>query len=161
MPRTSCSKYETEIVTSSNPAMTNMETDSRTSRRLATIPQRDTSIERHVRRELFAMGLRFRTSNGDLPGSPDVANRRHRWAIFVHGCYWHHHDGCKRATIPTRNRNFWIEKFKGNRDRDQRAVAQLQELGYSCIVIWECEIKDRPAVARKKLVDLANHAYSK
>ena len=69
----------------------------------------------------------------------DVANRRRRWAIFVHGCFWHHHEGCKRATVPKRNRAFWLEKFTANRQRDRRCENALKESGFRVLTIWECQ----------------------
>ena len=113
--------------------------DPETSARLALIPQRRTKPELLVRRELHRCGKRFRVHNRDLPGSPDVANRRRRWAIFVHGCFWHHHEGCKRATVPKRNRAFWLEKFTANRERDRRCEDALKEAGFRVVTIWECQ----------------------
>lgn len=95
-----------------------------------------------MRRALHRLGHRFRLDNRDLPGSPDIANRKRRWAVFVHGCYWHAHEGCPRHTIPKRNREFWQEKFRTNRERDERAVAQLEARGYEVVTIWECQLED-------------------
>ena len=95
-----------------------------------------------VRRALHRQGRRFRVHNRDLAGSPDIANRRKRFAIFVHGCFWHQHPGCKRATVPKRNRAFWLAKFAANRARDQRAEAALQAAGFRVLTIWECEAED-------------------
>ena len=120
--------------------MAHLEVDRSTSLRLAKIPQRDTSIEMSVRRFFHSHGLRYRIDNRDLPGSPDIANRSQRWAVFVHGCYWHHHDGCSRATLPKRNRAFWMEKFAANKVRDARALAMLEKLRFSTFVVWECEV---------------------
>jgi DNA mismatch endonuclease, patch repair protein len=118
-----------------------LEVDEATSKRLGRIRQRDTTPEQVVRKLLAASGLRFRKENRDLPGSPDVANRRARWAIFVHGCFWHAHRGCPRATVPKRNKAFWEAKFAANRARDARAARALRRLGYSVIVVWECETR--------------------
>lgn len=126
--------------------------DAATSVRLGKIRQRDTSAERAVRRILFAAGLRYRIWNRDLPGSPDVANRRARWAVFVHGCFWHHHEKCAKATIPRNNRAFWIEKFAANAARDARVIAELRRLGYACAVVWECEITRDPKGVRRLLL---------
>jgi DNA mismatch endonuclease (patch repair protein) len=115
-------------------------TDAATSQRLSRIRQHGTEPELVVRRVLTKMGVRYRTKNRDLPGSPDLANRRRRWAIFVHGCYWHHHESCRRATIPKNNRDFWIEKFMANRRRDEQAVLALQDRGFRVLVLWECQI---------------------
>jgi len=125
-------------------------TDPATSARLARIRQRDTTPELAVRLAARSLGHHFRIHNRDLPGSPDVANRTRRWAIFVHGCFWHRHDGCPRTTTPKRNRAFWVEKFEANQARDRRARAALRRLGYRTVVVWECE-SERPARLRSKL----------
>lgn len=116
--------------------------DPETAARLARIPQARTKPELIVRRELHRLGKRFRVHNRDLPGNPDIANRSKRWAIFVHGCFWHHHPGCKRATIPKRNREFWLSKFAANRERDRRSEKALEQRGFQVITIWECETED-------------------
>ncbi len=116
-------------------------TDRSTSIRLSRIRQSSTSAELLVRQVVSATGHRFRTHNRDLPGSPDLANRARGWAIFVHGCFWHHHVGCVRGTIPTRNRRFWLGKFAANRARDRRSVQDLRRTGFRILVIWECEIR--------------------
>ena len=131
-----------------------LDVDVETSARLARIPQRNTSIERSVRRYLYQQGLRFRISNRDLPGSPDIANRSRRWSVFVHGCFWHHHEGCNRATIPKRNREFWREKFEANRLRDKEAIQQLRRLGFLCVIVWECEVKNKPKGLKNKLAPI-------
>ena len=114
-------------------------TDAATSRRMADVRQKDTTPELAVRQALTMLGLRYRVRNRDLPGSPDIANRSRRWAVFVHGCFWHRHPGCVRTTTPKRNRVFWIRKFEANVARDARAVAELQKRGFRVITIWECE----------------------
>jgi len=110
--------------------------------RLSRQRQEDTRPERLVRRLLAGLGHRFRLHNRDLPGSPDCANRTRRWVVFVHGCYWHHHPGCPRATVPKRNRAWWKEKFRDNRRRDARVAAALATDGYRVVTIWECECED-------------------
>ncbi len=120
-----------------------------TSARLARVRQHDTSVERVVRRVLHGLGLAFRTVNTELPGSPDIVNRSRRWAIYVHGCFWHAHGGCVRATVPKRNRRFWLEKLATNRARDRRKRRQLQALGYKALVVWQCETDDLVKLARR------------
>lgn len=120
------------------------------------IRQRDTEPEQVVRRTLTANGHAFRTRNRDLPGSPDVANRRCRWAVFVHGCFWHAHRGCAKATVPTRNREFWTAKFAANVARDAAAVEALEQRGFVVIVIWECETRDPAALSAKLDAALAS-----
>lgn len=122
--------------------------DPETSARLARIRQARTKPEILVRRELHRSGIRYRVRNRDLPGNPDIANRKRRWAIFVHGCFWHHHEGCKRATIPKRNREFWLSKFSTNRQRDQRAASALVERGFHVITLWECEAENPNTLRR-------------
>lgn len=114
-------------------------TDTATSRRMAGIRQRDTKPELQVRAALRALGMRYRVNNRDLPGAPDIANRRHHWAIYVHGCFWHRHGGCKRTTSPKRNAAFWAAKFDANIARDQRAAEALKAMGFTVAVVWECE----------------------
>jgi DNA mismatch endonuclease (patch repair protein) len=104
--------------------------------------QRDTQAEIIVRQLLHRLGYRFRTRNRDLPGSPDAANRSRRWAVFVHGCYWHAHKGCPCHTLPKRNRDFWQKKFAANRDRDARVARELIALGYTVVTVWECETSE-------------------
>lgn len=116
-------------------------TDAKTSARLGRIRQSDTDPELVVRRILHGLGARFRTRARDLPGSPDISNRTRRWAIFVHGCFWHRHAGCHRATTPKRNAAFWADKFSANVARDARAVAALRRQGYAVLVVWECSAR--------------------
>ncbi|MCC7410015.1 MAG: DNA mismatch endonuclease Vsr [Gammaproteobacteria bacterium] len=110
-----------------------------TSVRMSRVRQRATGPECVVRRILSELGHHYRTCNRDLPGSPDLANRRRRWAIFVHGCFWHAHPECNRATVPKSNRSFWLAKFKRNRERDRSAARELRRSGYRVITIWECQ----------------------
>lgn len=129
-------------------------TDRRTSLRLGRQPQSNTRPEWHVRTLVHSLGHRYRLRNRDLPGSPDLANRGRRWAIFVHGCFWHSHPGCPRATLPKNNRALWEEKFASNRRRDERACGDLVRAGYRVIVIWECELKKPQEVLRRLVADL-------
>ena len=114
-------------------------TDAATSARLAKVRQRDTAPELLVRRALTAIGMRYTTHNRDLPGTPDLANRSRRWALFVHGCYWHRHKGCRLATVPKTNTAFWLTKFEQNVGRDAAVEAELRRLGYVVQIIWQCE----------------------
>lgn len=109
----------------------------------------DTKPELVVRTIVHQLGRRFSLRTADLPGSPDLANRRRRWAIFVHGCFWHQHPGCRHATMPKANREFWTSKFAANQERDARVEAELRALGYNVIVVWECETRQRDALAQR------------
>ncbi len=122
--------------------------DEDTSVRMAGIRRKDTKPELVVRRILHRLGHRYRVNNRDLPGSPDIANRVRRWAVFVHGCYWHRHPGCSRSTTPKRNAAFWLAKFEANVARDARTQHALVELGYHVVTVWECETEDEAGLAR-------------
>jgi DNA mismatch endonuclease (patch repair protein) len=123
--------------------------DARTSARLSRQKQRDTGPELAVRRMVHRLGRRFRVDNRDLPGSPDLANRARKWALFVHGCFWHAHSGCARATLPKSNRGYWISKFEANKERDDRKVAELRARGFYVVVVWECELKHDEALCER------------
>ena len=110
-----------------------------TSARMAGIRQKETKIETAVAMVLRDLGLHYRKNVKRLPGSPDFANRSARWAIFVNGCFWHHHAGCRKATVPKTNTSFWIHKFRDNRRRDARAIRSLRKDGYLVVTIWECQ----------------------
>lgn len=102
--------------------------------------QAGTRAELNVGVILRRLGMHYRKNVRALPGSPDFANARGKWAIFVNGCYWHHHRGCKRATIPKANRQFWLDKFHANRTRDARAIRLLRSIGFKVVILWECEV---------------------
>jgi DNA mismatch endonuclease (patch repair protein) len=114
----------------------------RRSAMMASIGSKDTQPELEVRRVAHALGYRFRLHRRDLPGTPDLLFPRLRKAIFVHGCYWHRHEDCRFAYNPKSNTQFWSKKFERNQDRDRRALAQLIELGWDPLVIWECETRN-------------------
>jgi len=118
------------------------------------IAGRDTKPEKRVRSLLHALGYRFRLHRRDLPGRPDVVLPRFKTVVFVHGCFWHGHPGCRRATIPATNREFWATKIAGNRARDERVIAELQRLGWTVLVIWQCELKDLSVVVDRLIAAL-------
>lgn len=124
-------------------------TDAATSARLGRIRQADTSPELVVRRALHMLGARFRTGRRDLPGSPDIANLTRRWAIFVHGCFWHRHEGCRKTTTPKRNAAFWLSKFEANVARDRRVIRELRRAGIRVLIVWECETSDGDRLASR------------
>lgn len=130
------------------------------SRMMAGIRNRDTAPERAVRRELYGLGIRYRLHNGKLPGRPDIVIGRLRTVIFVHGCYWHRHPGCRLAYTPKSNVEFWLAKLEGNAARDARNQALLEEQGWRVIVIWECETRDLPVLRERlaKLLDMESAA---
>ena len=103
---------------------------------------KNTQPEMHIRSFLFRHGFRFRLHVKTLPGHPDIVLPKYRTVIEVRGCFWHRHPGCKRATTPSTNVEFWREKFERNVDRDEKTEKQLKELGWNLIVVWECELKN-------------------
>lgn len=104
---------------------------------------KDTTPELTVRRMLHAMGYRFRLHRRDLPGTPDIVLPGRRKVIQVHGCFWHQHEGCSRATLPVTRRDFWLPKLRRNKERDSAAEVALRSVGWDVTTIWECELKDR------------------
>jgi DNA mismatch endonuclease (patch repair protein) len=95
------------------------------------------------------LGLAYRRNVRSLPGSPDLANKSLRWAVFVNGCFWHHHTGCANATVPKRNRAFWTAKLEGNRRRDAKKIRQLRSAGYRVLLLWACKIDEEAEVLRR------------
>ncbi len=108
---------------------------------MARVKSRDTAPERQVRSWLHKKGYRFRIHRKDLPGSPDIILPKYKTLIFVHGCFWHRHTGCKRATTPLTNKECWDNKFEKNIKRDRKIIETLERMGWTVIIIWECEIK--------------------
>ncbi len=120
------------------------------------IRSKNTKPEMIVRSMLHQSGFRFSLRTKDLPGKPDVKLTKYKTVIFVHGCFWHRHAGCKRATSPKTNKAFWKEKFKKNVSRDRRNQRSLRELGWKVIVVWECTVlKDPEAVYKRIFRELA------
>lgn len=109
---------------------------------MASIRGKDTKPEMVVRRLLYEMGYRFRLHRRDLPGTPDIVFTGRRAVIFVHGCFWHHHEGCRLAAVPATRRDFWEAKITANKARDRRAVAQLRRDGWRVAVVWECQTRE-------------------
>lgn len=116
--------------------------------RMRRVRREGTAPEMQVRRFLHALGYRYRLHDPKLPGRPDVVFRRWRKAIFVHGCFWHRH-GCSRATTPVNNRAYWEGKFGRNIRRDQTNQDELRAMDWHVLIVWECEMKDREALAAK------------
>lgn len=112
---------------------------------MSRIRSRDTKPEVLLRRALHRLGLRFRL-HGDLPGRPDLVFPRHRAVVLVHGCFWHRHTGCKVASTPKSNTEFWQAKFDRNVRRDAEVAAQLGSLGWKVLVAWECELASRAKI---------------
>lgn len=120
-------------------------TPERRSWNMSRIRSRDTGPERILRSMLHRAGFRFRLHDRSLPGTPDIVMKKHRAAILVHGCYWHRHERCRNATTPSTRTAFWQEKFGATVERDKRNLKALTALGWKPIVVWECDLKKRPA----------------
>ncbi len=108
---------------------------------MSRIRGRDTGPEMRLRSLLHRVGFRFRLHAKDLPGRPDIVLPKYRTVIFVHGCFWHRHEGCRNATTPSTRAEFWQAKFDGNVDRDNRNRAALEAAGWTVMTVWECELK--------------------
>ena len=116
------------------------------SRVMSRVRGKNTSPELVVRKIAHALGLRFRLHRKDLPGSPDLVFPKRRAVVFVHGCFWHQHSGCSRATMPQSRTDFWGSKLTRNVERDRNAIAALKAAGWTVAVIWECETKKSDVV---------------
>ncbi len=116
-------------------------TAERRSWNMSRIRGRNTGPELRLRSLLHRAGFRFRLHAKHLPGRPDVVLPKYRTAIFVHGCFWHRHSGCRNATMPSTRREFWQKKFEGNVGRDVHNQAMLEAGGWTVVIIWECELK--------------------
>jgi len=129
--------------------MTDVFTPEQRSAVMRKVKGRNTSPELKVRRMLWAMGLRYRLHRKDLPGAPDIVLASRRLAIFVHGCFWHGHDCARGARVPKQNRDYWTGKIGRNRSRDIAHLAALEALGWTPLVIWECDLKDDVALGKR------------
>ena len=127
---------------------------------MASIRGKNTKPEMLVRRFLFSRGFRYRLNHPRLPGRPDIVLRKYRTVIFVNGCFWHGHEGCKYYVVPKSNTEFWTAKIERNRARDIDEQHKLAAMGWHCITVWECQLK--PAIRTntlKSLVYTLNRIY--
>lgn len=121
------------------------------SARMALVRSRDTKPELAVRRIVHGLGFRYRLHDRRLPGTPDLVFKRRRKVIFVHGCFWHRHPNpeCKLARLPKSKKDFWVSKLDGNRTRDLRHQSELDAMGWSYLIVWECELRHMEQVQNK------------
>src|SRR5271167_5164340 len=126
--------------------MTDVFTAEKRSAVMARVKARDTGPELVVRRLLWRLGARYRLDRRDLPGRPDIVLPGRKLAIFVHGCFWHGHDCARGARVPKANRDYWLGKVGRNRSRDIASRTALEAGGWRVEAVWECELKDRPAL---------------
>ena len=130
--------------------MADVHTPKQRSYNMSRIRGKDTKPEELVRKYLFSQGFRYRKNDARLPGKPDIVLPKYKTVIFVNGCFWHKHEGCKYFVWPKNNAEFWKEKIEKNCERDNRDYSLLQQAGWHVIVIWECELK---ATARETTLD--------
>lgn len=109
---------------------------------MARVLSRDTKPEMMVRRLAHAMGYRYRLHAKDLPGKPDLVFRSRKKVVFIHGCFWHRHEGCALARLPKSRQDFWLPKLETNRQRDVKNEYALRDAGWDVLIIWECELGD-------------------
>jgi len=119
------------------------------SRLMAKVRNKNTKPEMLVRKALFGYGFRYRLHVKSLPGTPDIVLPKYKTVIFVNGCFWHAHLGCRRAKLPESNRAFWEEKIHHNVERDKKTNQELEIKSWKVITVWECETKDMSALSRK------------
>ncbi len=108
---------------------------------MSCIKGKNTKPEEIVRKYLFSKGLRYRKNDKKLPGTPDIVLPKYKTVIFVNGCFWHGHEGCRYFVVPKTNTEFWVNKIETNKQRDNREINELQTLGWKVIVVWECQLK--------------------
>ena len=120
---------------------------------MSRIRGKDTGIEVKVRKFLFSHGYRYRKNVADLPGKPDIVLPKYKTAIFVHGCYWHRHQGCKYCYSPKSNIAFWEKKFANNVKNDEEKCNQLKDLGWNVLILWECDIEKRFDITMEMVIE--------
>jgi len=133
--------------------MTDIQTPLQRHNTMSAIRGKNTKPEMIVRRGLWKRGFRYRLNYKRLLGHPDLVLRKYKTCIFINGCFWHGHEGCKYYTVPKTNTVFWVSKVKRNKERDERVKHQLNAMGWNCITVWECELK--PAKREATLQSLA------
>jgi DNA mismatch endonuclease (patch repair protein) len=111
---------------------------------MSRIRSENTRPEKVVRSLLHSIGYRFSLHRRDLPGKPDIVLPKYKTVIFVHGCFWHRHQGCKNTTTPKTNAEFWGKKFSENIARDRKKKSNLEDLGWNVVIVWECETEKPP-----------------
>jgi len=114
---------------------------------MSRIKSKDTSPELKVRKYLYSKGIRYRLHRKDLPGKPDIAINRIKTAIFIHGCFWHRHESCKKANIPKTRTKYWLSKLNNNKERDIINLKSLSEIHWNPVIIWECRINQLDKLA--------------
>lgn len=132
--------------------MTDFMTSKQRSYCMSRVRGKDTTPELHLRKQLWAEGFRYRL-HSKLPGKPDIVLPKYKTAIFVHGCFWHHHEGCPKSKLPSTRHEFWAGKIASNKRRDKANQDELAKLGWQVLIAWECEIKRDVHAVLKRVID--------
>jgi DNA mismatch endonuclease, patch repair protein len=118
---------------------------------MASVPTTNSKPEVRLRKELFRLGYRYRLHVKSLPGTPDIVMPKHRSIVFVHGCFWHRHPGCRLSSIPATRSAFWASKFNANVARDRRNRDALRKLGWNIVIMWQCEVDRSVQIAAERV----------
>lgn len=119
---------------------------------MSLVKAKDTKPELRVRHLIYSLGYRYRLHGVGLPGKPDIVFKGRKKAIFIHGCFWHRHEGCALARLPKSRRDFWVSKLEGNKKRDIESQKKLDAMGWRFLVVWECELQDEAKLI-SRLID--------
>ncbi len=120
---------------------------------MSKVKQKGTGSELRLRKALHAKKFRYRVNVKKLPGSPDLVFTKYKAVIFVHGCFWHQHKGCKYATMPSTRTEFWNAKFKANIERDKKSIQSILDMGWRVLIVWECALKTKEKSKFIELID--------
>lgn len=120
----------------------------RRSQIMSAVRSKNTQAELLVRRYLWSQGIRYRIYPKNLPGKPDIVIRQHKLTIFIHGCFWHGHEGCPRGRIPKSREEYWKSKIEANKLRDQQIESKLTALGWQQLIIWDCQLRTRQSASK-------------
>lgn len=110
---------------------------------MAAIKSKNTAPEVFIRKLMFHQGFRYRICDKNLPGTPDIVLKKYKAVVFVHGCFWHAHKGCSKAKLPQTHLEFWTNKIRSNKERDENVVRELNTMGYRVLIVWGCACKKR------------------
>jgi DNA mismatch endonuclease (patch repair protein) len=131
--------------------MADVMTPEQRSGNMQAIKSKGSKIELLVRRYLYSKGIRYRLHKKGLPGTPDLVFNKYKIVVFVNGCYWHQHENCRLCTQPKSRSAFWNEKLGNNKERDIRNIKKLRDLGWKVLVVWECDLEEKPKFTLQKL----------
>jgi len=127
---------------------------------MSRIKSKDTKIEIMARKYLFAKGFRYRKNDKRFPGKPDIVLPKYKTVIFINGCFWHMHCGCKYGRLPKSNVDYWKEKLEKNVENDFSHIQQIKNMGWNVIIIWECELKKDFESTMSSIIEQLKNAYN-